>query len=332
MDGLHVALSYAVQSGLIRGVKFCNFDFSLSHLFYADDVVISLEWSSFYMDNIIRILQVFHLASGIKINIHKSNVYGIGVSTDEVSHMTNNTGCASGSFSFVYLGLPIGANMCLTSNWKILIDRFLAKLSNWKENLLSIGGRLTLIKSVLGSLGIYYLSIFKVPECTLKSLESIRASFFWGGYQNLRKLAWIKWPNILSFLDKCVLGIGNLKSFNLALLQKWSWRMYFNLNAFWVKVIKALHGYEGGFDYHGCKTNGIWAKIVGSSNYLHSSGILPGDSIRFQVGCGNLIRFWKDTWLGNSPLHIRYNRLFRFDLDRDCLIRDPGSSRWFWWP
>ncbi|GJR20209.1 putative RNA-directed DNA polymerase, eukaryota, reverse transcriptase zinc-binding domain protein [Tanacetum coccineum] len=164
MEGLHVALSDAVQSGLIRGIKFGNSDFSLSHLFYADDVVISLEWSSFYMDNIIHILQVFHLASGLKINIHKSNVYGIGVSADEVSHMANNTGCASGSFPFIYLGLPIGANMGLTSNWKILIDRFHAKLSTWKANLLSIGGRFTLIKSVLGSLGIYYLSIFKAPQ------------------------------------------------------------------------------------------------------------------------------------------------------------------------
>ncbi|GJV74974.1 hypothetical protein Tco_1506558 [Tanacetum coccineum] len=116
------------------------------------------------MDNIIRILQVFHLASGLKINIHKSNVYGIGVSADEVSHIANNTGCTSGSFPFIYLGLPIGANMGLTSNWKILIDRFHSKLSTWKANLLFIAGRLTLIKSVLGSLGIYYLSIFKAPQ------------------------------------------------------------------------------------------------------------------------------------------------------------------------
>ena len=107
--------------------------------------------------------------------------------------------------------------------------------------------------------------------------------------------------------------------------------MYFNQNPFWVKVIKALHGDESGFDQHGCKTNGLWAKIVGSSNYLHSCGILPSDSIRFQVGCGTRIRFWKDTWLGNSPLHHRFNRLFRLDIDKDCLIRDRISiGEWSW--
>ncbi|GKC16227.1 RNA-directed DNA polymerase, eukaryota, reverse transcriptase zinc-binding domain protein [Tanacetum coccineum] len=48
------------------------------------------------MENIIRVLQIFYLALGLKININKSNVYGIGVSAEEVSTMANNMGSASG--------------------------------------------------------------------------------------------------------------------------------------------------------------------------------------------------------------------------------------------
>ncbi|GJW74859.1 hypothetical protein Tco_0134229 [Tanacetum coccineum] len=45
--------------------------------------------------------------------------------------------------------------------WKMLVDRFHMRLSSWKANLLSIGGRLTLIKSVLGSLaGVHSYSDF----------------------------------------------------------------------------------------------------------------------------------------------------------------------------
>lgn len=40
-----------------------------------------------------------------------------------------------------------------------------------------MGGRLTLIKLVLGSIGIYYMSFFKVPEGVLKSLENLRIQF-----------------------------------------------------------------------------------------------------------------------------------------------------------
>nr|GFB61367.1 putative RNA-directed DNA polymerase, eukaryota, reverse transcriptase zinc-binding domain protein [Tanacetum cinerariifolium] len=220
MEGLHGVMSNTINSGLIRDIKLGSSDITLSHLFYADDVVITFEWNSGDLDNVIWVLHVFHLASGLKINIHKSNIYDIGVSNEEVSSMASRTGCAAGSFPFTYLGLSIGSNMNLTSSWNILVDHFQKRLSSWKANLLSIGWRLTLIKAVLGSLGIYYLSIFKAPEVILKSLERLRG-----------------------------MNIGSLKAFNLALLQKWRWRLFSSPNAHWVKVIKALHGQEGGLDH-----------------------------------------------------------------------------------
>ncbi|GJR45822.1 putative RNA-directed DNA polymerase, eukaryota, reverse transcriptase zinc-binding domain protein [Tanacetum coccineum] len=124
MEVLHGAMSNAVNSGLIRGIKLGFSDITLSHLFYADDVVITFEWNSTDLDNIIWVLHVFHLASGLKINIHKSNIYGFGVSNHEASSITSRTGCAAGFFPFTYLGLPIGSNMNLTSSWNILVERF----------------------------------------------------------------------------------------------------------------------------------------------------------------------------------------------------------------
>ncbi|GJY20142.1 putative RNA-directed DNA polymerase, eukaryota, reverse transcriptase zinc-binding domain protein [Tanacetum coccineum] len=130
MEGLHNALSIAVSSGLIRGVKFGSPEVTISHLFYVDDVIITTEWNANDLDNIIRVLQVFYLASGLKINIQKSNIYGIGVSDVDVASMASYSGCASGSFSFTYLRLPIGSNMSLTSSWQVLLDRFQLKLSS----------------------------------------------------------------------------------------------------------------------------------------------------------------------------------------------------------
>ncbi|GKB89405.1 putative RNA-directed DNA polymerase, eukaryota, reverse transcriptase zinc-binding domain protein [Tanacetum coccineum] len=95
MDGLHNALSTAVSSGLIRGVKFGSPELTISHLFYADDMIITTKWNANELDNYIRVLQVFYLASSLKINIHKSNVYGIGVLDVDVSSMASNSGCVS---------------------------------------------------------------------------------------------------------------------------------------------------------------------------------------------------------------------------------------------
>nr|GFA60181.1 RNA-directed DNA polymerase, eukaryota, reverse transcriptase zinc-binding domain protein [Tanacetum cinerariifolium] len=116
--------------------------------------------------------------------------------------------------------------MSRIANWHILIDCFKAILSGWKVNLLSIGGRLTLIKFVLGSLGIYYFSIFKAPEMVIKSLESLRANFFWGSHESSKKLSWVKWSNTLASFDKGGLGVGSLSAFNKALLLKWRCRLF----------------------------------------------------------------------------------------------------------
>nr|GEX76440.1 reverse transcriptase domain-containing protein [Tanacetum cinerariifolium] len=43
------------------------------------------------MDNIIRVLQVFYLALDLKINIYKSNVYGVGVSDNEPIYYASKT-------------------------------------------------------------------------------------------------------------------------------------------------------------------------------------------------------------------------------------------------
>nr|GEX51711.1 hypothetical protein [Tanacetum cinerariifolium] len=40
------------------------------------------------------------------------------------------------------------------------------------------------------------------PDSVLKALESIHASSFWGGFQGLSKLAWVKWPTVLASLVK----------------------------------------------------------------------------------------------------------------------------------
>ncbi|GKF66383.1 hypothetical protein Tco_0192900, partial [Tanacetum coccineum] len=95
MEGLHVALSNSVLNGRIRGINIGSSDINLSHLFFNDDVVITKDSSNRDLENIIRIFKVFYLASRLKINIHKSSIYGIGVSSEDVHLMASITGCSA---------------------------------------------------------------------------------------------------------------------------------------------------------------------------------------------------------------------------------------------
>nr|GEW85681.1 RNA-directed DNA polymerase, eukaryota, reverse transcriptase zinc-binding domain protein [Tanacetum cinerariifolium] len=137
MEGLHNNLADAVTKGLISGVNLNSSNINISYLFYANDVIINSKRNARELENIIRVLHVFYLASGLKINIHKSNIYGIRVNDEDVSSMAHNVGCISGALPFTYLGLPIGSNMNSIASWKMVIDRFQSRLSSWKANLLS---------------------------------------------------------------------------------------------------------------------------------------------------------------------------------------------------
>jgi len=51
-------------------------------------------------------------------------------------------------------------------DWKMIEERIEKRLSGWKGKMLTVGGRLVLINSVLSSLPMFMLSFFEVPrEC-----------------------------------------------------------------------------------------------------------------------------------------------------------------------
>ncbi|XP_071726353.1 uncharacterized protein [Rutidosis leptorrhynchoides] len=103
--------------------------------------------------------------SGLKINFHESQLYGLGVTMDEVTCMASRVNCKVDKFPFTYLGLPVGKNMNREQSWNPVIDKFNTKLANWKARTVSYGGRLTLVKSVLSSLALLFLAFSCPVEC-----------------------------------------------------------------------------------------------------------------------------------------------------------------------
>ncbi|GJS31235.1 RNA-directed DNA polymerase, eukaryota [Tanacetum coccineum] len=61
--------------------------------------------------------------------------------------------------------------------------------------------------------------------------------------------------------------------------------------------------------------------------------MVPRHSIRFSIGDGSLIHFWKYSWLGDVPLCSHFNRIFHLDRDKNCLVKDrfaTGAWSWNW--
>ncbi|XP_022004235.1 uncharacterized protein LOC110901755 [Helianthus annuus] len=186
------------NADLIKGISTPFDGPNISHLPYADDSIVMGEWDKQEVVNIVRVLRVFFICSGLKTNIDKSNLYGIGVGTENIIDMANVVGCRPDYFPFKYLGLTVRANMNRIVNWSPVYDIFRNWLARWKSQLLSIGGRVVIIKSVLESLSCYYFSLYKAPKKVISDLESMIKKFLWGGSSEEKKMHWINWDRVSS--------------------------------------------------------------------------------------------------------------------------------------
>nr|GEX67182.1 hypothetical protein [Tanacetum cinerariifolium] len=268
MEGLRSLTCKAEELGVSIGRDNMN----ISHLMYADDVIFFEEWSWVNARNPIN---------------------------EEVSHMANIIGCGASKFPFKYLGVPVGCNMNRCVNWNAVIQKFLTKLSSWKARLLSVGGRLSLIKAILGNLPTYFVSIYMMPVSVCSKLESMRNKSFRGVDQNDNKMSWVKWEKSLACKKKGEFGIGSIFGLNIGLLFKWIWRFLTRPSDLWACVIGSIYGHDGGVGLLSLCTR--------------------------KLGNGESTRFWEDIWCGTNPLRLKFPRIYLLETDRNCLIANRIS-------
>ncbi|GJZ31312.1 RNA-directed DNA polymerase, eukaryota, reverse transcriptase zinc-binding domain protein [Tanacetum coccineum] len=216
--------------------------------------------------------------------------------------------------------------MSRIQSWNETIERMAARLSKWKLKTLSIGGRLTLLKSVLGSISIYHMSIFKVPKKVLHRMESMRSHFFNDAELSSKKAVWVKWKHVLASKDKGGLGVSSLFALNRALMFKWVWRFITQGSSLWVRVIKALHGNDGKI---GQKVKSgypsIWLDIIHEVETFKSRGIDLVSLIHAKLGNGANTSFWEVAWRGDSTFKNLFPRLYASETQKQIDVASKLS-------
>ncbi|GJT88088.1 RNA-directed DNA polymerase, eukaryota [Tanacetum coccineum] len=320
METLHLSFQRVVDAGMFHGIKLGG-TLNLSHMFYADDAVFVGEWSDNNIATLVHVLDCFHKVSGLKINMNKSKLMGTHVDHDKVTRAANKLGCQILKAPFLYHGSYVGGNMHRLKSWDDIIGRVRRRLSNWKMKMLSIGGRLTLVKSVLGSMPIFHMSLFKVPSGILRSLESIRSKFFNGIDGSKNKASWVQWSKALASKDNGGLGISSLFALNRGLIFKWVWRFVSQENSLWARVIKAVHGKDGSIGVNVKNvSNSVWLNIIREINVLSEKGINLMNQLRIKLGNGEMTHFWDDNWCEGGRLKDRFPRVYALEECKDITV------------
>ncbi|XP_038704727.1 uncharacterized protein LOC120000673 [Tripterygium wilfordii] len=310
-EGLHQLLEKAEMSGLIKGIAVRKNGLRISHLQYADDTLIFLQAKEKYIQVAKRILRCYEVMSGLKINFHKSSLVGIGVNKVWAESLAVRYYCKYESLPVKCLGMPLGANFNLAKTWKPVLEKFQDRLASWKGRQLSVGGRLTLIKSALSNLPIYFMSLFRMPSSIARKIEQMQRNFLWGDSDEKRKIHNVSWQQVIKAKKLGGLGIGDILIKNQALLCKWLWRFLTEENALWKKVIqeKYHHRDHGLIPFPISASSPLWRNVHKCMSDTESQmGRIVNAGLKFSLGNGRKIRFWLDKWVGDVTLKEKYPR------------------------
>ncbi|RVW15364.1 LINE-1 reverse transcriptase-like [Vitis vinifera] len=321
MEALSRLIHRAVGGGFLSG---CRVDGRggngalVSHLLFADDTLVFCEASEDQMVHLSWLLMWFEAISGLRINLDKSEILPVG-RVENLENLALEAGCKVGRLPSSYLGIPLGANHKSVAVWDGVEERFRKRLTLWKRQFISKGGRITLIRSTLSSMPIYLMSLLRMPRVVSLRLEKIQRDFLWGGGALERKPHLVNWDTVCMDKRKGGLGVRRLSILNRALLCKWNWRFAIERENFWRHVISRKFGEEeGGWSSREVRESygvGFWKEI-------RKEGALMQNKVAFLVGNGRRVKFWKDIWWGNFPLCNSFPSLYAFVSSKEAWVEE----------
>ncbi|KAJ1701600.1 hypothetical protein LUZ63_001379 [Rhynchospora breviuscula] len=262
---------------------------------YADDTLLFSTAKGTAIQVLSMVLNAYAAVSGIQLNLNKCSLVPFNLLAHLTASINLTLGVNIATLPLTYLGLPLTLTRPDRTAYQSLVDKLQRKLAGWKATILSRVGRLTLAASVLSSVPVYFMSVFKLPVWVIKAFDRIRRDFIWGSSSNDRRaMHLLSWDRVC--LPKAFGGFGllDLKLQNIALLLRWWWRLYHSSNSLWSLFASNLFAKrDPSIPPLAWNSRGsfFWKDLFSIRFYFQ----LSTTSV---VGSGLNTSFWLDNWGG----------------------------------
>ncbi|KAK1300235.1 hypothetical protein QJS10_CPB13g01231 [Acorus calamus] len=296
MNALSHSIEEAVNSGRLG--RFINSAHNISHLCFADDLIIFTDCSHASAIALQLILSDFSKASGLSLNPSKSQLF----TSNDGNFLSTGLGIPICQLPVKHLGLPLQSSYLSNASCSPLVDKVRKRLQVWTAIYLSKAGRVELINSVLINLSFYWTAGFSLPKKTVKTIEQICRRFLWAGEEGRMKLHAVSWADVCLPRAEGGLGIKRVSEWNLAALGTRLWEIATNNQSLWASWIKKRY----------CRRNTVWnASPSSSDSPLWKKILNTAQWLRVQVQYiifeGTTINLWEDPWLKGFGLKHHFN-------------------------
>lgn len=249
---------------------------------------------------LIKVLEDYTLILGQKVNHHKSGFLTYATLSDlRKRFVAQVTGFRSQAFPMTYLGCPLYSGRWKKSYFAAICTSLASRVLSWKERLLSVDGKLVMIRSVLAPMPIYIFPVSNHPRGIFDKLEQILANFLWSSDFGPR-FHWIKWIQLCKPIEEGGVGVRSLQNvFDAFSLKLWS--NFRQRRSLWADFMHLKYCP----DMHPCYSNfssgqsHTWKRMMNAQ-------VIAEKHIWWSLGSGST-SFWHDNWMETGHYVGRWN-------------------------
>eukprot|EP00253_Pinus_taeda_P031126 PITA_31126 len=292
VEGLSRLIHKARRTDKTKGIEVA-INLYIKHLLFIDDILIFSNGSYNELKEFKNIFDLFMKATGMQINSGKSQVCVAGYNRRECTRMSNLFPFQIQPLDspFKYLGFWLKPDTYKKEDWNWLIAKLEARISHWSFRWLSRAGRVTLLKSILLAIPIYWAALTWIPKGIMEKIRRLCCRFLWVGSNENSVLPWVAWDKIARPKEWGGWGIKRIPDFSLSLAAKSGWRLI-SMDNLWTRVIKRKDPWVG--------CNESYALSPGILRHLGSKGLFTLNQVE-KVGHSTI---WGQAWKNAEDLGL----------------------------
>ncbi|XP_019198912.1 PREDICTED: uncharacterized protein LOC109192673 [Ipomoea nil] len=302
MERLSQLITSAVENQVWKGIKLASNGPVLTHLCFADDMVLFTEVSVAQIEVVKNVLDRFCAASGQRISLNKSQVlFSKNTVPGLADDLTRRLNIARTMDFGKYLGVPAIHGRVTCNTFSDLLTRINSRLEGWKAKNLSLAGRVVLAKSVLNAIPIYTMQTTALPKSLCLEIEKRTRKFIWDGNDTVNKMSLANWDLVTTAKEAGGLGLLRLCDMNRACMVKLAWRIKNDSESLWARVMTTKYRCPIGTQQVTQGRKGVsnaWRGIAEAWDFMT-------EHLTHVVRNGMDTQFWMGKWISPEPLYVQ---------------------------